>query len=207
MINAEEASAARDYMSAIEAILFAGGDPIPLGRLAAVLNVAPADAKSYAEALAGEYETQQRGIRVARLGGSYQMCTCERYAEYVKKALEIRRSATLSQAATEVLAVVAYNQPVTKAFIEQVRGVDCSGVINNLMEKELIEEAGRLELPGRPIAYRTGYNFLRCFSLSSIDELPPVESAEDRSEDDEERDDGLFGLVEREDAAPEGGGT
>ncbi len=207
MIRTEENLDAKDYMSAIEAILFAGGDPIPLGRLAAVLNVAPADARGYAEALAEEYEEQRRGIRIAQLGGSYQMCTCERYAEYVKRALEIRRSATLSQAATEVLAVVAYNQPVTKAFIEQVRGVDCSGVINNLLEKELIEEAGRLELPGRPIAYKTGYNFLRCFSLSSIDELPPVESAETQPESEEEQDGGLFGLIEEGSDAPEGGGT
>ena len=202
----DEASAARDYMSAIEAILFAGGDPIPLGRLAAVLNLAPSEAKGYADALAGEYESQQRGIRIARLGDSYQMCTRERYAEYVKKALEIRRSATLSQAASEVLAIVAYNQPVTKAFIEQVRGVDCSVVVNNLLEKELIEEAGRLELPGRPIAYRTGLNFLRCFSLRSIDELPPVESAE--TPEDEEQEDDLFDFAGHNAAsAPEGGGT
>lgn len=206
MTGMDEASAARDYMSAIEAILFAGGDPIPLGRLAAVLNLAPSEAKGYADALAGEYESQQRGIRIARLGDSYQMCSCERYAEYVKKALEIRRSATLSQAASEVLAIVAYNQPVTKAFIEQVRGVDCSGVVNNLLEKELIEEAGRLELPGRPIAYRTGLNFLRCFSLKSIDELPPVESAE--SPEDEEQEDDLFDFAgHNAESAPEGGGT
>ena len=202
----DESLFAAEHKGAIEAILFAGGDPVPADRLAAVINLPPIQIKEYADSLAEEYDSRGSGIRILRLGDSYQMCTREKYADYIKAALDIRRNARLSQAAVEVLAIIAYNQPVTKAFIEQVRGVDCSGVVNTLVEKELIEEAGRLELPGRPIAYKTGCNFLRCFSLGSIEELPSVESA--RETEEAEQEENLFGLMEG--AAPEnseGGGT
>ena len=106
------------------------------------------------------------------------MTTNEKYAEYIKKAFDIRRRTPLSPAALEVLAVVAYNQPVTKSFIEQVRGVDCSGVVSTLVEKGLIEERGRLELPGKPLLYGTTKNFLRCFSLKSLADLPPLPNKE-----------------------------
>ena len=203
LIACEEIMSDLEYKRAVEAMLFASGDPISTVRIAAALGIAIVEAKAYADALVREYEEQQRGIRIMRMNDSYQMCSCEKYAAYIKKMLEIKRSATLSQAAMEVLAIVAYNQPVTKAFIEQVRGVDCSGVINTLVEKELIEEAGRLELPGRPIAYKTGYNFLRSFSLSSIEELPPVESAEEDGSGQEEN---LFDLVEGEERLNAEGG-
>ena len=121
-----------------------------------------------------EYNRPDRGVRILHLEDSYQMCTNSQYGGKVRAALEIRRNAPLSQAAMEVLAVIAYNQPVTKAFVEQVRGVDCSGVIGSLMTKGLIEERGRLELPGRPLLYGTTVNFLRCFGLSSPEELPPL---------------------------------
>ena len=118
-----------------------------------------------------------------RMENTYQLATKEAYAEYIKKAFDIKRRTPLSPAALEVLAVIAYNQPVTKSFIEQVRGVDCSGVVTTLVEKGLVEERGRLELPGRPLLYGTTKNFLRCFSMSDLSELPPLpknENAENR---------------------------
>lgn len=193
LMACDEIMSDQEYKRIIESLLFAGGDPVSIGRMAAVLEISPAEAKAYADALTDEYESQQRGIRIKKLNDSYQMCTCEKYASYIKRMLEIKRNSTLSQAAIEVLAIIAYNQPVTKAFIEQVRGVDCGGVINTLVEKELVEEAGRLELPGRPIAYKTGYHFLRSFSLSSIEELPPVESADEQNGEQEEN---LFDLMD-----------
>ncbi|MBQ1183187.1 MAG: SMC-Scp complex subunit ScpB, partial [Clostridia bacterium] len=109
---------------------------------------------------------------------SYQLCTRKEFAENIRAVLDLRRKAPLSQAALEVLAVIAYNQPVTKAYVEQVRGVDCSGVVSTLVEKGLLEEKGRLELPGRPLLYGTTANFLRCFGLKNLDELPDVPSDE-----------------------------
>ena len=116
------------------------------------------------------------------------MCSKPQYGEYVRAIMDIRRNVPLSQAAMEVLAIVAYNQPVTKAFIEQIRGVDCSGVISSLVSKDLISEKGRLELPGRPLLYGTTSNFLRCFGISSVDELPAL-SSENKDELDKKEDD------------------
>ena len=124
-------------------------------------------------------------FEVLRLGDRLQLCTSSDYAAVIRAALELRRSAPLSQAALEVLAVIAYNQPVTRAFIEQVRGVDSSGVVNSLIEKSLIEEAGRLDLPGRPIAYRTTPDFLRCFGLESLDKLPALPSTDEDAPPDD----------------------
>ena len=121
-----------------------------------------------------------RGITIIRLNNSYQMVSVKKYAPQVRKAMDLRRNIPLSQAAMEVLAVIAYNQPVTKSFVEQVRGVDCSGVIGSLTTKGLIEEKGRLELPGRPLLYGTTDHFLRCFSIRSLDELPPIPKDEDK---------------------------
>ena len=132
--------------------------------------------------LMGEYAELDRGITVIRLNDSYQMVTVKAYAPQVRKAMDLRRNIPLSQAAMEVLAVIAYNQPVTKSFVEQVRGVDCSGVIGSLTSKGLIEERGRLELPGRPLLYGTTDHFLRCFSISSLDELPPIPKDEDQGD-------------------------
>ncbi len=117
------------------------------------------------------------------MGDSAQFCTNPAFIEPVRQALDLRRNTPLSQAAMEVLAVVAYNQPVTKAFVEQVRGVDCSGVVGSLVQKGLLEERGRLELPGRPLLYGTTENFLRCFQLASIEQLPPPPGEEDASEE------------------------
>lgn len=137
-------------------------------------------------ALKERYQKTSHGICILDLNGSYQMCTKLEWAEKVKQALEMKRNTPLSQAAMETLAVIAYNEPVTKSFIEQVRGVDSSGIVNNLAEKGLIEEAGRLELPGRPIAYRTSANFLRSFQLTSLADLPPIPEEKNEEEAEEQ---------------------
>ena len=164
--------------SAVEAIIFACGTPVEYARIAEALQIKPIEARTICEELMQEYERDNRGIRIVRLNESYQMCTVERYAEPIRTVMDLRHNTPLSQAASEVLAVIAYNQPVTKAFIEQVRGVDCSGVVSGLIARQLIEEKGRLELPGRPLVYGTTEHFLRCFNLSSIDELPPLPNDE-----------------------------
>ena len=138
------------------------------------------------------------------------MVSCKEYAPQIRTVMDLRRNTPLSQAALEVLAVVAYNQPVTKAFVEQVRGVDCSGVIGSLTAKGLVEEKGRLELPGRPLLYGTTENFLRCFNISSIDELPPLPENDEESKDEENRENNEqnvedSGLDEKSDNSDNGG--
>ncbi len=161
-----------ELSAALQAILFASGDPVSFQRLSLALDVT---LEELADAAAFLSEgLQDSGLELLTLENTYQLSTKRKYAEYVKKAFDIKRKTPLSQAALEVLAVVAYNQPVTKAFIEQVRGVDCSGVMSTLLEKELIEERGRLELPGRPLLYGTTKNFLRCFSVGDLSELPKL---------------------------------
>lgn len=172
--------------SAAEAIIFAGGTPVELSRIAKALDITENEAKAQINILIEEYEKAEKGITIIELDKSYQMVSKKEFAPYIRTVMDLRRNAPLSQAALEVLAVVAYNQPVTKAFVEQVRGVDCSGVIGSLCAKELIEEKGRLELPGRPLLYGTTQNFLRCFGIKSIEELPPLPQTDDndKSEDD-----------------------
>lgn len=172
----------KEYRSSIEAILFSAGDSVELSRLAQSLELPESAVQTQLDLLMQEYEKAERGITIIRLNNSYQMVSVKRYAPQVRKAMDLRRNIPLSQAAMEVLAVIAYNQPVTKSFVEQVRGVDCSGVIGSLTTKDLIEEKGRLELPGRPLLYGTTENFLRCFSISSLDELPPIPKDEDKGD-------------------------
>lgn len=172
--------------SAIEAILFASGSSVEASRIAAALEISEQDSKELLEQLKNEYENSERGITVIRLKDSYQMVTVKEYAPEIRKVMDLRRNAPLSQAALEVLAVIAYNQPVTKSFIEQIRGVDCSGVIGSLTTKDLIEEKGRLELPGRPLIYGTTENFLRCFNISSLEELPALPEDNRRGQQPEE---------------------
>lgn len=162
------------YKAALEAVLFASGEPISLDRLAAALEMEKEDAERLAEELASDWRARESGLTILRLDDCYQMTTRRDFAPYVRRAMEIRRNTPLSQAAMEVLAIVAYNQPVTKAVIEQVRGVDCSAVLQGLQLKGLVEEKGRLELPGRPLLYGTTVHFLRCFGVSSLEELPPL---------------------------------
>lgn len=172
----------KEYRSSIEAILFSAGDSMELSRLAQTLELTESAVQTQLDILMQEYAEADRGITIIKLNNSYQMVSVKTYAPQVRKAMDLRRNIPLSQAAMEVLAVIAYNQPVTKSFVEQVRGVDCSGVIGSLTTKDLIEEKGRLELPGRPLLYGTTENFLRCFSISSLDELPPIPKDEDKGD-------------------------
>lgn len=164
-----------DNAARLEAVLFACGDPTEPDRLAEAIGVEKGALTQLADLLNEAYAENGSSLTVLRLSGSFQLAVRTEYYEYVKAAAETKKNAPLSPAAMEVLTIIAYNQPVTKSFVEHIRGVDSSGVVNSLAEKSLIEEAGRLDVPGRPIAYRTTPVFLRCFGLESIEELPPVE--------------------------------
>ena len=163
-----------DLTSAIEAILFAAGDSVPLARLSLVLGVSEQDVETSVKMLQESYIEQQRGMRILRLEDKVQMCSAPEYAPFISKTLEQRKPPVLSQPALETLAVVAYFQPVTRAYIEQVRGVDSSYTVGVLNERGLIEECGRLEVPGRPVLFRTTDVFLRTMGISSLDELPEL---------------------------------
>lgn len=164
----------KERLAACEAVVFASGEPVHIDRLSQTLELGREDVEKLLHTIQDRYDEQESGVQLVRLEDCWQFCTRSSCAAYVKKAFEIKRNAPLSQAALEVLAVIAYNQPVTRAFVEQVRGVDCSGVVGTLCEKGLIEERGRLELPGRPLLYGTTPVFLRSFGLSSLEELPPL---------------------------------
>ncbi|MBQ3404068.1 MAG: SMC-Scp complex subunit ScpB [Oscillospiraceae bacterium] len=160
--------------AALEAVLFASGDPVSRERLAAVLAVEETDIDTAAQSVARRLEADGSGIRLKRLEDDYQLCSAPEYADYVRIAIEARKPPRLSQTAMEVLAVVAYYQPVTKAYIEKMRGVDSSYTVNMLCDRALIELCGQLEAPGRPNLYRTTPEFLRAFGISSVSELPPL---------------------------------
>ena len=163
-----------DLTSAIEAILFAAGDSVPLARLSLVLGVSEQDVETSVKTLQESYAEQQRGMRILRLEDKVQMCSAPEYAPFISKTLEQRKPPVLSQPALETLAVVAYFQPVTRAYIEQVRGVDSSYTVGVLNERGLIEECGRLEVPGRPVLFRTTDVFLRTMGISSLEDLPEL---------------------------------
>lgn len=159
---------------ALEAVLFASGEPVPSARLSLVFGVPEEDIIDVAEALAREYEEKRRGVRLLRLGKSLQLCSAPEYAKLISKVIEHRAAPRLSPSALEALAIIAYFQPVTRAYVEQVRGVDSSYTVSSLAEKGLIEPAGKLEAPGRPTLYRTTEAFLRVMGVSSLDELPAL---------------------------------
>ena len=167
-----------EKLAAVEAILFAAGDPIDEDKLAIASGIELREIDMVLADLEEKYSAESSGIELLRLDGSLQLATKRRYADMIKEALEIRRNSALSPAAMEVLTIAAYNQPVTKSFIEHIRGVDSSGTVNSLVEKGLLCEAGRLDLPGRPIAYKTTDVFLRSFCISSLAELPPLPEQE-----------------------------
>lgn len=169
-----------EKVSVIEAILFASGEAIEIDRLAESCGVEQDDALKLIQLLNDRYDKVSSALRVLKLGEKYQLTTRKDFSPYIQLALEKKRETPLSNAALEVLAIVAYNQPVTKSFIEHVRGVDSTGVVANLVEREMLEEAGRLDVPGKPISYRTSANFLRCFELSSLADLPPLPSNEEQ---------------------------
>ncbi len=164
----------KEMEAALEAILFAAGEPVGVERLCLSLESDRPTVDAVAQRLIDRYSYERRGVRLLRLDASYQMCSAPEYAEYVRKTLESRRPARLSQPALEALAVIAYYQPVTRAYVDQVRGVDSSYTVGLLLERGLIEESGRLAVPGRPILYRTTKAFLRSFGLSSLEELPEL---------------------------------
>lgn len=162
-------------MGALEAMLFAHGEPVETGRLADALRLSVPDTEELLRSLQQRYDEQESGFAILRFEPDrWQMTTRPYYGEVVKRILDTRRNAPLSPAALEVLAVIAYNQPVSRSFIEQVRGVDSSSTVTKLLEKGLIEEAGRLDLPGRPVAFQTTDTFLRVFGLGSLQDLPPL---------------------------------
>lgn len=164
----------KELESALEGVLFAAGEPVGVERLCLGLETDRATIDSVAQRLMDKYSYERRGIRLIRLDASYQLCSAPEHAERIRRTMESRKPAKLSQPALEVLATIAYYQPVTRAYVDQVRGVDSSYTVGLLLERELIEEAGRLAVPGRPIQYRTTKTFLRSFGLSSLEELPQL---------------------------------
>ncbi len=169
----------KDYLvNALEAVLFAGGDPVSIDRLSQLFEITKGEVKIVAEKLNERLNTKESSFELCYLDDAFQLCTKKEYADHVQRFLEIKRTSPISKAALEALSIVAYKQPVTKTYIEQVRGVDCSGIMTTLIQRDLIEECGRLDAPGRPILYRTTAAFLRCFGLTSLDELPGENSVQ-----------------------------
>ena len=162
-------------LGALEAMLFANGEPVEVGRLAEAMRLEPDRVEAMLRSLQADYDARESGLMLLQFdGGRWQMATRPYYGEVVKRVLDTRHNAPLSPAALEVLAVIAYNQPVSRSFIEQVRGVDSSSTVSKLLERGLIEEAGRLDLPGKPVAFRVTDTFLRVFGLGSLADLPPL---------------------------------
>lgn len=167
-----------EKMSIIEAVLFAAGYPVSYSKLAAVTGGSPAEIKKLVNSREAHYNAPDalpRGIMLLCFADSCQLCTKSEYGSYIREALGIKRGGNLSASSLEVLAIVAYNEPVTRSFIDTVRGVDSAYAVNSLTEKHLIEACGRLDVPGRPILYRTTEDFLRVFGMSSLVDLPEVE--------------------------------
>ena len=160
--------------SAVEAVLFASGEPVPAARISLILGVDEDQVYAAAKALADEYSFNRRGIRLIRLDDKLQMCSSPEYAQVITKTLEQRKPPMLSQPALETLAVVAYFQPVTRAYVDQVRGVDSSYTVSVLLDKGLIERCGKLDVPGRPSLLRTTDVFLRTMGISELSELPEL---------------------------------
>lgn len=168
--------------ASLEAVLFASGDAVSIDRLAAALETSRKELLQAATELKNVYDFEKRGIMLLRLEDKLQLCTRPIHAEQVRRIIESRRPPALSAAALEVLTIAAYRQPVTRAYIDQLRGVDSSGTVSGLVEKGFLAEAGRLDVPGRPILYKTTELFLRTFSLSGLDELPDLPALEENEQ-------------------------
>ena len=164
----------REIESAMEGILFASGEPVHVDRLCTALELDRATAEQVLQRLMDYYAYERRGIRLLRMEDSWQLCSAPDYAEVIRRAFEIRKPAKLSQPALEVLTIIAYYQPTTRAYVDQIRGVDSAYTIGLLLERRLIEECGRLQVPGRPHLYRTTKQFLRAFHLTSLEDLPEM---------------------------------
>ena len=186
----EPLKTAEEVEQAIEAILFAAGHPMRYDKLAEVLSLTVKDIKTMVREIAKKYETEDsvHGIQLLQFPTACQLATKETYAPYIREALGIRRGGNLSASTMEALAVVAYNQPVTRTFVDDVRGVDSSYAVTSLIDKGLIEAAGRLEAPGRPMLYVTTDKFLRVFGINSLDELPQTEALSVSAQVQAERD-------------------
>lgn len=174
----EPLKTAKEIEQAIEAILFAAGYPVRYDKLAEVLSLSVKDVKNLVREMAKRFdgEDSHHGILLLQYPTTCQLTTKEQYAPYIREALGIRRGGNISASSMEVLAIIAYNQPVTRSFVDLVRGVDSSYAVTSLLDKELIEAAGRLDAPGRPMLYVTTDKFLRVFGLNSLDELPETEA-------------------------------
>ena len=164
----------REIESAMEGLLFASGEPVHVDRLCTALELDRATAEQVLQRLMDYYAYERRGIRLLRMEDSWQLCSAPDYAEVIRRAFEIRKPAKLSQPALEVLTIIAYYQPTTRAYVDQIRGVDSAYTIGLLLERRLIEECGRLQVPGRPHLYRTTKQFLRAFHLTSLEDLPEM---------------------------------
>jgi len=165
-----------EKLAAVEAVLFASGEPVELHRLAEACGLSNADIPPIIKLLNDKYK--DGGLQILKLETSYQMATKEKYAAQVKTALDTKKFAPLSNSAMEVLTIIAYNQPVSRSFVENVRGIASNSVFATLADRGLIEEAGRIDVPGRPIAYCTTQTFLRCFGLNSLSELPSLSKSD-----------------------------
>ena len=168
----------KEIEAAMEGILFASGEPVDIRRICVALDLDRQTAEQILRGLADYYAYERRGIRLLQMEDSWQLCSAPDYADIIRKAFEVRKPAKLSQPALEVLTIIAYYQPTTRAYVEQVRGVDSSYTVGLLQERGLIEECGRLQVPGRPILYRTTKNFLRSFHLNSLEDLPEIPGME-----------------------------
>ena len=169
----------KQIKAAVEAMLFAAGDPVSADKLAAAVQLSQTTVETALEELRVRYAREDSGLCLLHLDTRWQLSTKAEWADCIRRLLDARRAVPLGPAAMETLTVIAYNQPVSRAFIEQVRGVDCSGVIGSLVQKALIEERGRLDLPGKPLLYGTTENFLRCMGIRSLLELPPLPQEEE----------------------------
>jgi len=169
----------KEMQIAAEGILFASGEPVHISRICMALDTDQPRAEEALQRLGDYYAYERRGIRLVRMEDSYQLCSAPEYAEIIRRAFEIRKTAKLSQPALEVLAIVAYYQPVTRAQIDQIRGVDSAYTVGLLLDRKMIEECGRLQVAGRPRLYGTTQTFLRSFHITSLEELPPLPGVED----------------------------
>lgn len=187
-----------DIECAIESILFVSGEPVKISRIAAVLEIDERDVEAAADRMRDKYSFDRRGIRIVKLDDALQLCSSPHFAELIRRALETRKQPQLSQPALEVLAIAAYFQPVTRVYIEQVRGVDSSYTVGLLVERGLLEPCGRLAAPGRPLLYRTTHIFLRTFGLESLDGLPELPEIEATGADREGIQNAIMELRTRE---------
>ena len=168
----------KELEAAVEGILFASGEPVHIDRICLALDIDRLSAQQILQRLGDYYAYERRGMRLIRMEDTWQLCSAPDYADIIRRAFEIRKSAKLSQPALEVLSIIAYYQPTTRAYVDQVRGVDSAYTVGLLLDRKLIEECGRLQVPGRPRLYRTTRDFLRAFHLTSLEDLPDLPGME-----------------------------